>query len=294
MGSENILIGVCGEINSGKDEVGKIIQYFLSGYNKRCSYFDFVKEYTTLHKLGEIKKFADKLKDIVCILLGCTRAQLEDRTFKETVLGEQWVIYDETAIKNWLLDCKTREEIDNMSSEDFMEFAKLHFGLHPEKHTFYTPRKLLQILGTEGGRNLIHPNIWINATFSDYKPLRKEHFYTGNYSNNCHVCGISFIGDKRQSYCRDCVDKYNEIDRYPAWIITDVRFPNEANSITNRGGFVIKLNRGCNTKSETSSHESETSISQVKGKYIIDNNGTIDELVSKVEEILILEGLINE
>ena len=32
---------------------------------------------------SEIKKFADKLKDIVCLLIGCTREQLEDQEFKK-------------------------------------------------------------------------------------------------------------------------------------------------------------------------------------------------------------------
>ena len=35
-------------------------------------------------------KFADKLKDCVCILLGCTRSQLEDREFKESYLSSEW------------------------------------------------------------------------------------------------------------------------------------------------------------------------------------------------------------
>ena len=41
----------------------------------------------------QIKKFADKLKDIACLLIGCTREQLEDREFKEKELGEEWVAY---------------------------------------------------------------------------------------------------------------------------------------------------------------------------------------------------------
>ena len=30
---------------------------------------------------------------------------------------------------------------------------------------------------------------------------------------------------------------------YPNWIITDVRFPNEADAIKGRGGIIIRVNR---------------------------------------------------
>ena len=42
--------------------------------------------------------------------------------------------------------------------------------------------------------------------------------------------------------------------KYPIWIITDVRFKNEANEIKKRGGILIRLNRGkcdCDHPSET-------------------------------------------
>ena len=41
----------------------------------------------------KIVKFADKLKDIVCLLIGCTRQQLECREFKEKELGEEWGVW---------------------------------------------------------------------------------------------------------------------------------------------------------------------------------------------------------
>ena len=37
--------------------------------------------------------FADKLKDSVGVMFGCTRKQLEDREFKERELGEEWTKY---------------------------------------------------------------------------------------------------------------------------------------------------------------------------------------------------------
>lgn len=146
----------------------------------------------------KIKMYADKLKDIVCLLIGCTRADLEDHEFKNKPLGEEW------------------------GGE-------------------LTVRILLQKLGTECGRDIIHPMIWINSLFSDYK-----------------LC-----------------DK---------WIVTDVRMVNEAEEIKKRGGTLIRINRGTPSGEE---HSSETQLDGYQGfDHVIDNNGSIEELIEKLKAIL--------
>jgi len=40
-----------------------------------------------------IVRFADKVKNIVCLIIGCTREQLEDEQFKNTKLSEEWIRY---------------------------------------------------------------------------------------------------------------------------------------------------------------------------------------------------------
>ena len=86
-----MIIAISGKINSGKDTVGQIIQYLT---NKSNAYpFDLKSDYSYKSE-WQIKKFADKLKDIVCVLLGCTREQLEDRGFKERELDEEWDRYE--------------------------------------------------------------------------------------------------------------------------------------------------------------------------------------------------------
>ena len=97
------LIGISGKKQSGKDTIGNIIDYLISIKNpdfNNLHYKEvFVKDSEkTMLSVGSFSgykkiKFADKLKDIVCILLGCTREQLEDSTFKETPLGKEWLKY---------------------------------------------------------------------------------------------------------------------------------------------------------------------------------------------------------
>jgi len=70
-----------------------------------------------------------------------------------------------------------------------------------------TRRKMLQQLGTESLRDHFHHDVWIKALFADYKDNPQ--------------CGCPF----------------------PNWIISDTRFPNEANAIKERGGKILRINR---------------------------------------------------
>ena len=99
------LIGISGHKESGKDLVARIIQYLkyreenpdfstdsISSTNL-SNYFQYgfclfptngEECINIIEESGlENRKFADKVKDIVCLLIGCTREQLEDRDFKE-------------------------------------------------------------------------------------------------------------------------------------------------------------------------------------------------------------------
>lgn len=88
------LIGISGKIGVGKDLVGEIIQYLTSNYYLSGKPFECFQEDNKrrndypMYLDWKIVKFADKLKDIICILLGCTRDQLEDRSIKELSLQE--------------------------------------------------------------------------------------------------------------------------------------------------------------------------------------------------------------
>ena len=88
---------------------------------------------------------------------------------------------------------------------------------------------------------------------------------------------------------------------YPNWIITDLRFPNEAKAVEKRGGITIRVNRPYTTTggngipatfSQTQFHPSETALDNHKFDYVIDNDDSLSDLVDKVREILIKEKVI--
>ena len=107
-------------------------------------------------------------------------------------------------------------------------------------------------------------------------------------------------------------EKGKEKLHHPKWIITDMRFPNEMDAVKAKGGITIRVNRpryceGCtltNLESQDcfdciiyqedyhNMHPSETSLDGAHFDYVIDNNGSIQDLIQKVTEILIKEKII--
>jgi hypothetical protein len=180
-------------------------------------------------------------------LLGCTREQLEDRDFKEKELGEEW----------WYFQYDDGERVP---------FLGKHTRGTTNPVIKLTPRLLLQLLGTEAGREIIHPNIWVNALFADYKPT-----------------GDNLLeGEVRRVREEDLI--------YPKWIITDVRFPNEAKAIKDKGGIVIRVNRNNGTRAiDTNPHPSETALDDYDGfDYVVENDGSIEDLVDKIRQLNIV------
>lgn len=75
-----------------------------------------------------------------------------------------------------------------------------------------------------------------------------------------------------------------QVDSNERLIITDVRFNNEAEFIRNNGGIVIEIRRD-NTQ-QVRVHCSEYGISPSLVDHVIDNNGSIEQLRSRVSGLL--------
>lgn len=91
-----MIIGISGKLGSGKDTVGKIIQYLTSNEYNKMSYSSFCLLETRWYNSNDfiIKKFAGKLKQIVSILTGISVEDLEKEEVKNSVLGEEWKIWE--------------------------------------------------------------------------------------------------------------------------------------------------------------------------------------------------------
>lgn len=162
----------------------------------------------------QVKGFSVKLKEVASILTGHPSYKFEDQEFKKTFLGPEWNV----------------------------------LGLR------ISVRDFLQRLGTEGLRQGVHDNAWVNALMADY------------------------------------IGTYNlDTDRttYPNWIITDCRFPNEAKAITERGGIIVRINR--TGIGPVNDHPSETSLDDHDFDFVIENSGDITFLTESVKALIKLK-----
>jgi len=94
-------------------------------------------------------------------------------------------------------------------------------------------RRLLQVFGTEVGRELFGERFWIDQAFK-------------------------------------------RAEEYQRVVFSDVRFPNEAKAILQRGGDVWRVNRG--NHGAVNGHTSEHAMDNFMFKHVIFNNGTLDDL----------------
>lgn len=102
---------------------------------------------------------------------------------------------------------------------------------HPEV------RRLLQVMGTEAGRQVLGDNIWVNAV-------------------------LNKVQDQNV-------------------VITDCRFPNEAQAVKDRGGFIVRVRRpGVDA---VNAHASETSLDDWSFDLTVDNDGTMDDVQGLAE-----------
>lgn len=67
------------------------------------------------------------------------------------------------------------------------------------------------------------------------------------------------------------------------WIVSDVRYKNEADELLSRGALLIRINR---ESDNSDTHQSEVDLdSYDKFSYIIENDGSLEDLYNKVKEI---------
>lgn len=102
-----------------------------------------------------------------------------------------------------------------------------------------SPREVMQSFGTDWGRNMIHPDIWVKHTMRNIRKLLDENFKV---------------------------------------VITDVRYNNEAQMIRDLGGEIWKIDRPDNPFKIDTLHCSENGIADDHIDLTIKNHSDIDKL----------------
>lgn len=114
-----------------------------------------------------------------------------------------------------------------------------------------SPRTLMQTLGTDWGRNLIDPNIWL------YSMVERIKMYQAAIDHG-HAGAIV--------------------------VATDTRFDNEAEVVIGAGGIIVNVVRDdAPEEVGETDHESELGIRPDLIEITIHNNGSLEDLVTKVK-----------
>lgn len=134
--------------------------------------------------------------------------------------------------------------------EQYMDSRKLKEEVIPALGTSY--RQLAQTLGTEWGRSQ-HPDFWLRIA-------------------GAHMADLT-ANAVRQPVC---------------FVLSDVRFTNEAKWIRERGGMIWSINRV--GVAPVRQHVSEDNIAQLvaEADRAIDNNGHLDDLRTTVLNALVI------
>jgi hypothetical protein len=145
--------------------------------------------------------------------------------------------------------------------------------------------RLKYIEFAEKSKEIFGKDVWVNALMSEYKPT--------NLDENGLITVINDYGIKVSVKPNPIL--FPEELIYPSWCITDMRYPNEYDAVKSRGGITIRVNRHNhpNDINPNTEHPSETALDQHQFDYEIINDGSIEDLIEKVKQILITEQIIN-
>ena len=111
-----------------------------------------------------------------------------------------------------------------------------------------SPRELMQTLGTEWGRQMVHPDLWLLLAERAILAAKAE--------------GPGYL------------------QMYPGMVVSDVRFENEAALIRRLGGTVIHLIRP--EAPGVRSHSSEQGIAVADGDLVIRNDSNLAVFTSRL------------
>lgn len=217
-------------------------------------------------------KFAAKLKDIVTLLTNADRKKLDDdQTYKSSEIGPDWVVY----IKQI-----------HYHDTDYIDVGKPYSDPKEAFDSDLEPTKGLPIKQTIVIRK--------KYTYLDLMLMIGTDLFRNHISDSIWATALSQTLTPNKN-----------------WVVTDVRYPNEAKVIRGKGGFIIHLDRDdyirctkCSVKKISHenedheftppyylSHDSEKP-ELLNAKYYIKNTSTIEYLIEEVFKILVKENVI--
>jgi hypothetical protein len=113
-----------------------------------------------------------------------------------------------------------------------------------------SPRQLMQSMGTEWARNTVHPDVWVKLAEQNLDYMTKA------------------------------------LGAVLGFVVSDVRFENEADLIRRRGGTIVHISRA--DAQAVNPHVSEAGVAGTKDDLLMFNNGTIEEFLRSLDEVFLM------
>lgn len=113
-----------------------------------------------------------------------------------------------------------------------------------------SPRQLMQSLGTDWARNTVHPDVWVKLAEQNLDYMTKA------------------------------------LGAVLGFVVSDVRFENEADLIRRRGGTIIHIFRA--DAKAVNPHVSESGVAGNKDDLVMFNNGTVEEFLRSLDEVFLM------
>lgn len=114
----------------------------------------------------------------------------------------------------------------------------------------HSPRQLMQSMGTEWARNTVHPDVWVKLAEQNLNYMTKS------------------------------------LGAVTGFVVSDVRFDNEADFIRRSGGTIIHIWRA--DAQSVNSHTSEKGIAGNVNDLLVANNGTVEEFLRALDEAYLM------
>ena len=113
-----------------------------------------------------------------------------------------------------------------------------------------SPRQLMQSMGTEWARNTVHPDVWVKLAEQNLEYMTKA------------------------------------LGAVLGFVVSDVRFENEADLIRRRGGTVIHILRP--NAQAVNPHISEAGIAANSADLTLPNYGTVEDFLRSLDEVFLM------
>lgn len=199
----NVVIGIAGAKNSGKDTVASMIHYIFRSGITSATFQEWVAMYEKPKLKFTVIHFADYLKNILSILFNIDRDLFDDRSYKDFIyynLRENKFI----AVDEFNYNTSNNPEKTVIITTEKLEKKPLAYYIEKYTNPYIKLRTLMQYFGTDIVRKKIEDNRWVKLTI-----------------------GRAWEIARKEGLC----------------LIPDVRFNNEQRYIQDSKGFVIKINR---------------------------------------------------